>query len=130
MNDGVPVPGDEEEAFIGLLDSVGQSKVAAKVVDDTIGYLGAGFANLVNLFNPERIVLGGWAGLLLGERYLPQLREAVGKHALRQPFAQVTIELCELGRDAVAMGAATLPVLRLLRDGGVPTTRTLPARVN
>jgi predicted NBD/HSP70 family sugar kinase len=130
LNDGVPVPGDEEEAFIGLLDSVGQSKVAAKVVDDTIGYLGAGFANLVNLFNPERIVLGGWAGLLLGERYLPQLREAVGKHALRQPFAQVTIELCELGRDAVAMGAATLPVLRLLRDGGVPTTRTLPARVN
>jgi predicted NBD/HSP70 family sugar kinase len=130
MNDGVPVPGDEEEAFIGLLDSVEQSKVAAKVVDDTIGYLGAGFANLVNLFNPERIVLGGWAGLLLGERYLPQLREAVGKHALRRPFDQVTIELCELGRDAVAMGAATLPVLRLLRDGGVPTTRTLRARVN
>ena len=100
------------------------------MIDDTIGYLGAGFANLVNLFNPERIVLGGWAGLLLGERYLPQLREAVGQHALRQPFAQVTIELCELGSDAVALGAATLPVLRLLRDGGVPTARESPARVN
>jgi predicted NBD/HSP70 family sugar kinase len=122
--------GDEEEAFTGLLDSVGTSEVAAKVVEDTIGYLGAGFANLVNLFNPERIVLGGWAGLLLGERYLPQLREAVGKHALRQPYAQVSIELCELGRDAVAMGAATLPVLRLLREGGVPATRTLAARAH
>jgi predicted NBD/HSP70 family sugar kinase len=118
-NKGLPAPGgDEEEAFIGLLDSVGTSEVAAKVVGDTIGYLGAGFANLVNLFNPERIVLGGWAGLLLGERYLPQLRDAVGKHALRQPYAQVTIELCELGRDAVALGAATLPILRLLREGG------------
>jgi predicted NBD/HSP70 family sugar kinase len=122
--------GDEEEAFTNLLDSVGTSKVAAKVVEDTIGYLGAGFANLVNLFNPERIVLGGWAGLLLGERYLPQLREAVGKHALRQPYAQVSIELCELGRDAVAMGAATLPVLRLLREGGVPASRTLAARAH
>jgi hypothetical protein len=33
----------------------------------------------------------------------------------------VSIELCELGRDAVAMGAATLPILRLLLDGGVTT---------
>jgi predicted NBD/HSP70 family sugar kinase len=109
---------DEEAEFISLLAAVGSSEVAAKVVEDTIGYLGAGFANLVNLVNPERIVLGGWSGLLLGERYLPELREAVGKHALHRPYAQVTIELCELGRDAVALGAATLPVLRLLREGG------------
>ncbi|WP_432940052.1 ROK family transcriptional regulator [Kribbella sp. CA-253562] len=111
---------DEEAEFVGLLAAVNSSEVAAKVVEDTIGYLGAGFANLVNLFNPERIVLGGWSGLLLGERYLPQLREAVGKHALHRPYAQVTIELCELGRDAVALGAATLPVLRILREGGTP----------
>ncbi|WP_237771348.1 ROK family transcriptional regulator [Kribbella sp. ALI-6-A] len=111
---------DEEAEFVGLLAAVDSSEVAAKVVEDTIGYLGAGFANLVNLFNPERIVLGGWSGLLLGERYLPQLREAVGKHALHRPYAQVTIELCELGRDAVALGAATLPVLRILREGGTP----------
>ena len=65
-----------------------------------------------------RIVLGGWAGLLLGEKYLDELRTEVGKHALRRPYAQVSIVLCELGRDAVALGAATLPVVRLLRDGG------------
>ena len=118
---GVVDPGDDEEsAFIALLDDVDSSGIAAKVVQDTIGYLAAGFADLVNLFNPERIVLGGWSGLLLGERYLPQIREAVGKHALRQPYAQVSIELCELGRDAVALGAATLPVLHLLRNGGLP----------
>ncbi|HET6986806.1 MAG TPA: ROK family transcriptional regulator [Kribbella sp.] len=110
---------DEEAAFVELLDSVRTSELAATIVDETIGYLAAGFANLVNLVNPERIVLGGWAGLMLGERYLPQLREVAGRHALRLPYSQVTIELCELGRDAVALGAATLPVLRLLRDGGV-----------
>jgi predicted NBD/HSP70 family sugar kinase len=116
---------DDEAEFIALLGAVGSSEVAAKVVEDTIGYLGAGFANLVNLVNPERIVLGGWSGLLLGERYLPELREAVGKHALHRPYEQVTIELCELGRDAVALGAATLPVLRLLREGG--STKRLAA---
>jgi predicted NBD/HSP70 family sugar kinase len=122
---GSQVPGgDEEAAFIALLDETRTSTVATKVVEDTIGYLGAGFANLVNLVNPERIVLGGWAGLLLGERYLPQLREATARHALRQPYAQVSLVLCELGRDAVAMGAATLPVLRLLRDGGIPQRQT------
>lgn len=110
--------GDEEAAFNDLLDAALFSPGARQVIEDTIGYLGAGFGNLVNLFNPERIVLGGWSGLLLGERYLPQLRDATARHALRRPYAQVSIELCELGRDAVAMGAATLPILRLLRDGG------------
>jgi predicted NBD/HSP70 family sugar kinase len=121
---GVLEATDEETAFVELLDAVGTSEVAATIVDDTVGYLAAGVANLVNLVNPERIVLGGWAGLLLGERYLSDLRSAVGEHALRQPYAQVSIELCELGRDAVALGAATLPVLRLLRDGGVVPSRS------
>ncbi len=121
---GVLQAADEETAFVELLDAVGTSEVAATIVHDTVGYLAAGVANLVNLVNPERIVLGGWAGLLLGERYLADLRSVVGEHALRQPYAQVSIELCELGRDAVALGAATLPVLRLLRDGGVVPSRS------
>jgi predicted NBD/HSP70 family sugar kinase len=87
------------------------------VLDDTIGYLGAGIANLVNLFNPERIVLGGWAGLALGSRLLPKIREAAAAHALAHPFSRTTIELCELGPDAVAVGAATLPVADLLARG-------------
>jgi len=116
---GGTVGGDEEAAFVELLESASQgSEPAATIVADTIGYLAAGFANLVNLVNPERIVLGGWAGLLLGEKYLDEMHTEMGKHALRRPYAQVSIVLCELGRDAVALGAATLPVVRLLRDGG------------
>ncbi|MFF0878931.1 ROK family transcriptional regulator [Micromonospora aurantiaca (nom. illeg.)] len=128
-NRGRPAPGaDEETAFGELLRSTGST--AAKVIDETVGYLGAGVANLVNLFNPERVVLGGWAGLALGERHLPAIREATARHALRQPYAQTSIELCRLGPDAVAMGAATLPMTRLLRDGGVardPAARPVPA---
>jgi predicted NBD/HSP70 family sugar kinase len=119
---GGTVSGDEEAAFGALLAA--KTEPAATIVADTIGYLAAGFANLINLVNPERIVLGGWAGLSLGEKYLDELRAEVGKHALRRPYAQVSIELCELGRDAVALGAATLPVVRLLRDGGA--VRRLP----
>jgi predicted NBD/HSP70 family sugar kinase len=108
---------DEESAISALLQT--RTKTATKVLAETVGYLGAGFATLINLFNPERIVLGGWAGLALGERFMPEIRAATAEHALRQPFAQTSIVLCELGQDAVALGAATLPMARLLNNGGV-----------
>jgi len=64
-------------------------------------------------------VLGGWAGVALGAHLLPAIRRAAAAHALRQPFAQASIELCRLGVDAVALGAATLPIARLLTAGGI-----------
>lgn len=107
---------DEESALLSLLDD--PSRAAETVLAETAGYLGAGIATLVNLFNPERIILGGWAGLALGGRLLGQIRAAAAEHALRRPFEQASIELCRLGPDAVALGAATLPVARLLANGG------------
>src|SRR5690349_6660014 len=97
-------------------------EAAAAVIAQTVGYLGAGIAGLVNLFSPERIVLGGPAGLALGERFLPDIRTAAARHALRHPYSRTRIDLCQLGPDAVAMGAATLPIAHLLDDGGRPAT--------
>ncbi|WP_410618472.1 ROK family protein [Amycolatopsis sp. cmx-8-4] len=115
---GKDIPGADEQAqFSALLEAAPKSKTAARVLDDTAGYLGAGIANLINLFNPERIVIGGWAGLALGEQLLPRIREAAGEHALRHPFSQTSIQLGSLGLDAVATGAATLPVADLLEQG-------------
>ncbi|GLY95841.1 ROK family transcriptional regulator [Actinoplanes sp. NBRC 103695] len=95
---------------------------AAGIVAETVGFLGAGVANLVNLFSPERIVLGGPIGAALGERFLPEIRAAAAEHALRYPYSTTRIDVCQLGPDAVAMGAATLPVARLLADGGMAVT--------
>ncbi|MQA27543.1 MAG: ROK family protein [Micromonosporaceae bacterium] len=116
-NRGRPAPGaDEESALAWLLAA--DSKTAQRVLAETAGCLGAGVGSLVNLFNPERVVLSGWAGLALGGRFLPEIRAAARKHALRRPYAQTSIELGQLGQDAVAMGAATLPLARLLNQGG------------
>ena len=100
---------------------------AAEIIAETVGYLGAGIAGLVNLFSPERIVLGGPAGLALGERFLPDIRDAASRYALKQPYSRTRIDLCQLGPDAVAMGAATLPIALLLADGGLPVTTGAPA---
>jgi predicted NBD/HSP70 family sugar kinase len=106
---------DEESALAALIDAAGTSAFAAEILDETTQYLGAGLANLINLFNPERIVLGGWAGLLLGQR-LSTIRDAVRGHSLRQPFTAASIVLGQLGPEAVTLGAATLPMERFL-DG-------------
>jgi predicted NBD/HSP70 family sugar kinase len=119
---------DEQSSLEALIASSAKSKTAAKVLQDTAGYLGAGIANLINLFNPERIVLGGWAGLALGGTLLPDIRESAAAHALRHTYAQTTIELCELGPDAVAFGAATLPVAAMLAKGADPRETGKPAK--
>jgi predicted NBD/HSP70 family sugar kinase len=102
------------------LASRDHSEAVAEVFAQTCGYLGAGIADLINLFSPERIAIGGGAGLPLAERFLPEIRAAAAAHALRRPYAQTTIEACLLGPEAVAMGAATLPIARLLGEGGLP----------
>ncbi|GAB3423082.1 ROK family protein [Flindersiella endophytica] len=113
------VGGSEESELAALLVAADDgSATAGRVLSETAGYLGAGIADLINLFNPERVVLSGWAGLMLGGRLLPEIREAARSNALRRPFAGASIELGRLGPDAVAVGAATLPVARLLASGG------------
>jgi predicted NBD/HSP70 family sugar kinase len=119
---------DEHASLDALVAAAGRSRTAAKVLQDTAGYLGAGIANLINLFNPEKIVVGGWAGLALGAKLLPDIREAAAAHALHHAYGQTSIELCQLGPDAVAFGAATLPVATLLARGGDPRESAAAAR--
>ena len=95
-----------------------EARRAHGVLAETAEYLGAGIADLVNLFNPERILLGGWAGLLLGPRLLPAVREVTDAYALRYPAARTVIEVGRLGPEAVTVGAATLPLRRFLDAGG------------
>ena len=121
---------DEESELRRILSvaaggqSTPQALAARAVLDDTALHVGVGIGNLVNLFNPERVIIGGWAGLLLADRLLPRIREVAREHALHYPFSRTEIELGSLGPDAVARGAATLPVARFLNSGGAIASRT------
>jgi predicted NBD/HSP70 family sugar kinase len=119
---GRPLPGgDQEAALAAMIELAPTSARAAEILDATALYLGTSIANLINLFNPERIILGGWAGLLLGRHMLPAIRAAARERSLRHLFAETSIELGRLGPDAVALGAATLPIEDFL-GGNVFTT--------
>src|SRR5580698_8571944 len=112
-------PGELEGRIAAIIAARDSDRAAAQVIDETITYLGAGIADLVNLFNPERVVVGGWLGRALGDDLLPRIREAAGRRALHLPFSRVEIVTADLGQDAVALGGATLPIARLLTAGAV-----------
>jgi predicted NBD/HSP70 family sugar kinase len=101
---------DQEAALAELIAAAGSSPLAAAILEEASQYLGAGIGSLINLFNPERVILCGWAGLLLGGRLLPAIRESAERHSLRHPFAATSIELGLLGPESVVLGAATLPL--------------------
>jgi glucokinase len=70
-------------------------------------YLGAGLVNLVNMFNPEVIVLGG-SLLGFGERYFGPAREVMQRDAFEQPLRDVRLVDAVLGSDAPAIGASLI----------------------
>jgi len=107
---GQPIAPDQERALAELIDAADASPHAAAILDETAQYLGAGIGTLINLFNPERVIIGGWAGLLLGPRLLPGIRKSARNQSLHHLFAATSIDLGKLGPDAVARGAATLPM--------------------
>ncbi|MFH9395126.1 ROK family protein [Streptomyces sp. NPDC017556] len=124
---GGPLPedADDETALAALLAAAypggggpAPDPVALALLDETAECLGAALADLINLFLPERILIGGWAGLLIGPRLLPEIRRYANEYALRHAAARTTIEMGRLGPDAVTVGAATLPLAAFLTRGG------------
>ncbi|MHC3467281.1 ROK family protein [Streptomyces sp. 7R007] len=114
---------DEETALTAMLAAAypadGEADpVALGVLEETAEYLGAGLSDLINLFQPERILIGGWAGLQLGSRFLPAVRRHAASYALKYPAHKVTIDLGRLGPDAVTVGAAILPLADFFARGG------------
>ncbi|MGW2567163.1 ROK family protein [Streptomyces sp. NPDC001537] len=119
-----PEGADEETALTAMLASAYPAEsgeadpVTLAVLEETAEYLGAGLSDLINLFQPERILIGGWAGLQLGARFLPAVRRYAASYALRHPAEKVTIDLGRLGPDAVTVGAAILPLADFFARGG------------
>lgn len=77
--------------------------------------MGQGFAALINMFNPEKIFLGGPLSLA-GKYMLPSIRETASKHALPETGQQVEILLSSFGPDASLVGATAIVVHDILHN--------------
>lgn len=91
--------------------------LAVAAIAELIERLGLALSNLVNLYNPQKIIVGGWFGDLIARDHLDELRHAVHRFSLKQPGEGASVERSQLGVEAVALGAATLPIDRYIETG-------------
>jgi N-acetylglucosamine repressor len=75
---------------------------------ETGAYLGRGIVGLVNLLNPELIVIGGGIASAVGELILPEIERVVRETAMIQSANQVRLQLSQLEEKDWARGATLL----------------------
>jgi predicted NBD/HSP70 family sugar kinase len=99
-----------------VLREAAQGSPAALSALDNVGrWLGVGLAALVNIFNPQLIVLGGLCGRIFPFIDAP-LRAEVDRLALRASRELVEVVPSSLGADAPLLGAAELAFDPFLAD--------------
>ncbi len=82
-------------------------KKAQKVIAETAHYLAIGIANLVNIFNPELVVLGGGVSKMR-ELLLNPIRKEFKQYALKLTARNVRIVRAKLGAESGMLGAVAL----------------------
>jgi predicted NBD/HSP70 family sugar kinase len=75
-----------------------------RAIADAGRHIGTAAANLCNVFNPERIVVGGSIGTA-GDVLLEPMREAVARYSIHTAAADVEIVPSQLGDRAELLGA-------------------------
>jgi predicted NBD/HSP70 family sugar kinase len=79
----------------------------ARVLTDAGETLAVAVASVLNLLNPDRVILGGELGGA-GELVLASLRESLGRRALPSAVRSTSIVKAQLGERAEALGAVLL----------------------
>ena len=100
--------GHEEVRAIDVYQAgLAGDQLALDVFESMGSYLGIALANLINILNPELIIIGG--GVANGWKlFETPMRQEIFKRAFAGPAARVKIVPAECGDDAGLLGAARL----------------------
>lgn len=100
MSDIIQATKDDDVLSIDLITSIGEK-------------LGRGVSVLINLFNPELVVIGGTMSEV-GDYLMLPIRTALNKYSLRLVTRDTQLRLSSLGDTAGVLGAALLTRNRML----------------
>lgn len=96
---------------IGLYDIVdaalGEDVLTIEVIEQIGNNLGRAIAGIINIFNPELVVIGGRLAATKDYLMLP-VKSAINKHSLSIVNQDTTVRLSKLGNKAGALGACLL----------------------
>ena len=94
--------------------------LACEIVQETGHYLGIGVANLINIFAPEVVIIGGWVAEQAGELLLEAVRETIKNRVFMLSPEKIRILPASLKDNDVAIGAASL----VLQQLSIPLIKT------
>lgn len=83
------------------------SALAARIWEETAGYIATGLGAIIHILAPPLIVLGGGVAQA-GERLLAPVRAKLREHVFYVPLDRIRVEGAALGHDSALIGAATL----------------------
>ena len=106
----------ESISLDSIMDAIEREDVLCiECVEEVGATLGRAVAGLINIFNPDIVVIGG--RLSVTEHYLmPPLRSAVNKLSLNLVNNDTVIKVSRLGKTAGAIGASYLSKHQLLNQ--------------
>ena len=88
--------------------------LAIETVEKIGTNLGKGLAGLINIFNPELVVIGGKLAVAAGDYLMLPIRTAIKRHVLNIANQDTTIKLSQLKQKAAPFGASLLVRSRML----------------
>lgn len=104
----------ERLTSLAVLDAARRNdRSAFNIVHEAGAHLGVAIANLINLLNPQVIVLGGLVGAA-DDLLLSAIRREVERRALAEPLAAARIVRSSLGSLGSAIGAAAAALQQMV----------------
>ena len=101
--------------LIDIFDAVrSEDTLAIETVEKLGTNLGKGLAGLINIFNPQLVVIGGKVATAAGDYLMLPIRTAIKRHVLNIANQDTSIKLTKLRQKAAPMGAALLVRSRIL----------------
>ena len=102
LGSDIPLSLEEIEEAVRREDTL-----CIEVIEEIGALLGVQVAALINIFNPELVVIGGELAMT-GDYLMQPLKTAVNKHALTLVTHDTLIRATELGEDAGVFGACLM----------------------
>ena len=112
---GRPLGGGPDAVAEVIAAAMSGETAAEEALREVSTWTGVGLRSLINLFNPEVVVVGGTLAQLwpvMGER----VEAILSRRALMAPRADVAVLPAQLGRDSSLIGAAELAFEAVLAD--------------
>jgi predicted NBD/HSP70 family sugar kinase len=102
-------PDDQTATIVAIGQAAREGdQEALDVIGQTGRYLGLALGSLVNILNPDVVIIGGWVAWEIGAELLEAASDHVRRQALGVPMLAAEIEIQSPRHNRVSLGVAAL----------------------